>query len=149
MRGPVADTVAGVVDQDVEAAPALHGRGDHPDAVGFLHDIGLPGEGAAAVLSDHGGGLLSPLADAVDAQHLGALAGEQQRHGAAVADGLARRLARTHDDHALAVQSARHLQKPFRSGSSVRPWSSCTPKVFRNIETWVYWAAVNTTSMHC
>src|SRR5204863_3470863 len=112
-----------------------------------LGHVGGHGQGFAALADDQLRGLLGALDDAIDAQDLAALPGEEHGHGPAVADRFAGRLSGPHDDDGLAVHPVAHGQNPFRSGSSVWPASSCTPKVFSIIETWVYWAAVKTTSM--
>ena len=85
-----------------------------------------------ALGGDHRRGFLGAFGHAVDAQHGGPLASEQQGHGAAVADRLARRLASSDNDGALAGEPTRHFGK---AGSRTWPSSSCTPKLFSIMHT--------------
>ena len=65
---------------------------------GILGDVGFEGDRRPLALLDHGDCLFGALEVVIDAQDLGALAGEGQRGGAAVADAFARALAGPDDD---------------------------------------------------
>ena len=151
---PVGGTVpaaayADVVAENIDAAEPGLGGGHDGLAVGQLDHVGGQGPGLAALGRDHRRCLLGPGQVPIDAEDVGAFAGEQDRHGAAVADGLAGGLPSPDHHGGLALKTAGHDQNAFRSGSRVWPASSCTPKLFRIIDTCVYWPQVNTTSMHC
>ena len=112
MRGAVAAADADIVDQDVEAAEAGVGLLHDPRAVSGPGDVGADRMRCPALLRHQGGGLLGPLGQAIDAEHLRTLAREEQRHGAAVADGLPRRLAGADHHRGLAFEATHHVSSP-------------------------------------
>ena len=67
-------------------------------SLGVLGDVGLEGDRRALVHADHLDGFLRRFEIVIDAQHLGALAREGERRGAAVAHALAGALAGADDD---------------------------------------------------
>ncbi len=81
-----ADPDADVQHHAVQPAHRLHGLVDHPGNVGLAGDVGLDHEGVAALLADQPDRGLAGLSAAVGDGDLRAFAGEQERHGAAVAD---------------------------------------------------------------
>ena len=58
-RGELVD--AGVVDEDVELAERLLRLGEEPPDVGLLGDVGLHGDGLAALASDLGDDAVGPF----------------------------------------------------------------------------------------
>ena len=111
---------ADVVVQDVDAAPQLHGLVDRGLQRGLFRHVGLEGDARAALFRHQRGSLLRRLQPVIHGQHLGALAREQQRRGAAVAHGLARGLPGADDDRSLAFQSHCFLRflllSPWKTG---------------------------------
>ena len=95
---------------------------------GDFGDVGFEGEGLAAFVGDHADGFFRAVEMAVDAHHVRAFAGEEHGHGAAIADGLARRLSGADDDGGLVCEAAGH-RYALRSGSTVWPSSTWMPNV--------------------
>ena len=103
---PIAD--ADVVVQDVDPSQPRLGVGDEGLAVGLAGNVGGEGEGLATLAGDHGRGLLGRGQVAIDEQHAGAFAGEEDRGRPSVADVPAGRLAGPDDDRRLVRQAAAH-----------------------------------------
>src|SRR5882757_7979825 len=79
--------------------------GHHGLEVGILGDVGLERRRGAALGRDQIHRLLGGGEIVIDAQHLGALAREGQRGGAAVADAFTGALAGAHDDGDTILQT--------------------------------------------
>ena len=102
---------ADVVVQDVEAAPALDGGGDHRPALLRSGHVGGERLDVAALGADEPDGLLGALLHDVDAEDARALPGEQDRGRLAVAEsGPARPRAR--DDRDLAGETTGDTPTP-------------------------------------
>ena len=68
----------GVVEQHVEAPEFRLGRGDHGSRLLGLGDIGLDGDGLAAVSGDDPGGFVGGVVVQVDGNHRCPLRGEEE-----------------------------------------------------------------------
>ena len=99
---------ADIVVQDIDAAPAAHRILHHRLEVGIFGDVGLERRRGALLGGDHVDGLLRRRQIVIDAQHLGALAREGQRGGAAVADAFAGALSGADDDGDTIFQAHAH-----------------------------------------
>ncbi len=97
------DVDAGIVDQDVDTLEADNRLAGDGGAVGRLCDVSWKSYGLAAFFCDQRDRLLGTVEPAIDAHHLGALAGEEDRHGAAIANRFAGRLAGADDDGFLVL----------------------------------------------
>jgi len=81
-----------------------------------------PNSAFTRVLTRYGGGFLGGGEVVVDGEHLGALLGEPQHRGAAVAHPLAWRLAGAHDDGDLVLEThaAPRVQIPHAQLMKIR-----------------------------
>jgi hypothetical protein len=126
LRRAEAPADADVIVQDVEAVVALDREGRH----GFRRlrpgDVRGERRGLAAFGADALRQRLGPVQAAVDKDHLGALAGEQDGRSGAVADALRLRR-RARDDGDLAAQATHASLLPI-GGDHHRPFGrSCVP----------------------
>ena len=104
-----------VVVEHVEAPEALGAGRDRGGAVLLARDVALEHLGRAALGGDRRGGVRGRCAVAVEQHHARALACEQQRGGAAVADLLARGLAGACDQRDLAGEAPGHYAPSARA----------------------------------
>jgi hypothetical protein len=121
--------------QNVDAAPAPHRLIDGRLQRRFLGDVGLDGEALAAVLGSDRRRFLRRFQDAVDGQHLSAVAREEESRCPAVAQAFARPLPGADDDgdlfrkphgllHGLAAISSSHPAPCLSLGwYRARAWS--------------------------
>ncbi len=108
-----ADADADIQHQPVEPAERLFGFRDHALDIARLRDVGLDGAGLAVFIRDLCHRLFRRCQVHVSHGNAGAFAREQQRHGAAVAHGVARGV-----EHALAA--AHHEDAAARKPSPPR-----------------------------
>ena len=137
----VAESDADVVVQDVDPPPLLAGSLD--DAAELRLDGGVRSqrECRPAFAFDHPDGLLRRRAIAIDRDDPRTFTREQERHRAAVAEGVAGGLPGADHERHLARKAPTH-----DSGNPGNRSSSCTPSVFSTIETRLYCPTVKTRS---
>ena len=154
-RSGVAVADADVVVQDVDALVGRHRRLGEGVAVGLGGDVGFEGLAVSALVADGYCRLLGRRQLTIDQHDLGPLASEENGRGAAVADRVAGSLAGSDDDGDLALEPHEPSSAPSLPPPSVPspkpgiPSSSCTPSVFKAIDTRLYWPTVKTRSSIC
>jgi hypothetical protein len=112
-------TDADIVVQDIDAAPAAVGLGDHRLDLGILGDVGFESDRRASLGRDQFDGFLRRWQIVIHAQHPGAFAREGERGGAAVADAFAGGLAGADDDGDAILQA--HVSSLPGSGTAAVP----------------------------
>src|SRR5439155_607904 len=119
--GRVAEREAGadVVVQDVQSPEAFERGGHQPGRRVVVRDVGLERPRLAALALDHVHRGPGGRAVAIDDAYARALARQQHRRRASVADRLPRCLPAAHDDRRLALDPPGHRAPP--GGKSMRP----------------------------
>src|SRR5262249_40083329 len=137
----IADADADVVVQDVDPAVSVERRPRERATIRRPRDVGLANEAGAAFGFDHRLCFARRFRIAIHEDHASAFARKENGGGAAITDGVARRLSRAGDDGDFALKS--HDSNP------PMPSSSCTPSVLSAIDTRLYWPTVKIRSSSC
>src|SRR3989440_7792601 len=116
---------------------------NHRLYLGIFGHVGLEGDRGALLACDHVDGFLRRCKMMIDAQHLGALAGERERRGAAVADAFAGTLPGPNDDgdaifqaHVISLRVSGTAQVPLYNKAHCRSSSSPAPAPPRSRRRW-------------